>query len=282
VKVLVTGAAGLVGSAIARLAVSRGDDVVRTWHSERPEPLTGARDLRVDLAEPTDVAALPADVDAVIHAAARIPAGEWTDEAAAAVNRRTDEVLLAHYAGAGFTGSWVQVSTVSLEHPGLRDASRYATEKAATEQRAAAAFPGRARSLRISSPYGPGMRHLNVLRRFLDEADAGRTITLLGSGDRTQDFVHADDVAAAALAAADRPGGDPVVIASGAPVSMARLAELVIAVTGSGSPVVRSGHPDPQDGFRADYDLRPAAESLGWAPAIPLEIGLRTMRGAAA
>ncbi|MHA6694011.1 NAD-dependent epimerase/dehydratase family protein [Homoserinimonas sp. A520] len=276
-RILVTGAAGLVGGAVSRYAVERGHDVVRTWHTTPPAPLSGARDLRCDLGNPAAVASLPTDVDAIIHAAARIPAGEWSDDASASVNRSTDHGLLQHFSGAAYDGRWVYVSSVSLEHAELRSTSQYSKEKAEAEESAARAFPDRVRSLRISSPYGPGMRHLNVLRRFVEAALSGEAITLLGTGKRTQDFVHVDDVAAAALAAVEAPGGEPVVIASGQPVSMSALAQLIVGIAGSSSAIEHTGRPDPNDGFRADYDLRPAFEALGWAPAIRLEAGLRSL-----
>jgi UDP-glucose 4-epimerase len=185
--------------------------------------------------------------------------------------------LLKHYAKAAFSGRWVYVSSVSLEHAELRGTSQYAIEKAETEGSIARAFPGRTRSLRISSPYGPGMRHLNVLLRFAEAARSGEPITLLGTGERTQDFVHVDDIAAAAISAIDAPGGDPVIVASGEPISMAELARLVVGIAGSSSAIEHTGRPDPQEGFRADYDLRPALDALGWAPAIRLEVGLRSM-----
>ncbi len=275
-RVLITGTAGLVGGAIARLALERGHDIVRTWNTVAPAPLTGAQDLQCDLADPAAVASLPTDVEAVIHAAARIPAGDWSDEAAAAANRSTDQAVLQHYTDAAFPGRWVFLSSVALTDDWSRN-GHYAVEKAEAEERAGLAFPDRTRSLRISSPYGPGMRHLNVLRRFAEAASVGRPITLLGTGERTQDFVHADDVAAAALAAIDAPGGDPVIVASGEPVSMATLARMVVETAGSASHIERIDRPDPQEGFRADYDLRPAFEALGWAPAIRLEAGLRSM-----
>jgi nucleoside-diphosphate-sugar epimerase len=250
------------------------------WHATQPAPLPGADDLRCDLEDSCALAALPCDVDVVIHSAARIPAGSWSDEAAASSNLRLDRGLLEHYERAGFAGRWVQLSSVILQHAELRDRSDYANAKAQSEERAASAFPHRARSLRISSPYGVGMRQPNVLRRFAEAARSGQPITLIGTAERTQDFVHADDVARAALAAAIAPGGRPVVVASGAPVSMAELARLVVEVSGSDSPIQHAGVPDPQDGFRADYSLDPALEDLGWQPAVRLEDGLRTMLAA--
>jgi UDP-glucose 4-epimerase len=278
-RLLVTGAAGLVGGAIARRAVERGHDVIRLWHRAPLAPLKGAQDLQCDLEDPTSVASLPTEVGGVIHAAARIPAGNWSDDAAATANRINDDGLLNHYAEAAYAGAWVYVSSVSLEHAESRS-SRYAMEKAETEGRAAIVFPGRMRSLRISSPYGPGMRHMNVLRRFADAARSGQPITVLGTGERTQDFVHVDDVAAAALAAIDAPGGDPVTVASGEAVSMSALARLIVQIAGSSSSIEHASRSDPQDGFRAEYDLRPAFDALGWVPVIRLEVGLRSMLAA--
>jgi nucleoside-diphosphate-sugar epimerase len=277
VRVLVTGAAGLVGGAIASRAAERGDEVIQVWHASPPPPLAGGVALRCDLADATSVAQLPTDVDAVLHAAARIPSADWPDQAAAALNRSTDDAVLRHYEDAGFAGRWVFVSSVAVEHSELGTMTPYATAKAETEERTSLAFPARARSLRITSPFGPGMRHLNVLRRFADAAHRGDPITLLGTGARTQDFIAVSDVAAAALAAIDSPGGSPVVVASGEPVSMAELARLVVRISGSSSPIVHAERADPQAGFRADYDIQPAFDALGWTPVVRLEDGLRTM-----
>lgn len=277
VKVLVTGAAGLVGDAVARLAVQKGHSVIRVWHATRPTPLKGTEDFHCDLQDAAAVASLPTNVGAVIHAAARIPTGDWSDGASAGANRITDDGLLQHFTEAAYAGFCVYVSSVSLEHAGLRGASQYAKEKAKTEERLARVFPGRMRSLRVSSPYGIGMRYQNVLLRFIEAARSGQSITLFGSGERTQDFVHVDDVAAAALAAIDTAGGDPVVVASGEPVSMSTLARMVVEMVGSRSVIEYAAQPDLQERFRADYDLGPAFEALGWAPAIRLEDGLRSM-----
>ncbi|MEO5533987.1 MAG: NAD(P)-dependent oxidoreductase [Pseudolysinimonas sp.] len=274
-KLLVTGAAGLVGGAIARRAIDLGHDVIRVWNSAPIPALSGAYDVRCDLGNPSAVSSLPSDVTAVIHAAARIPAGDWSDEAAAAVNRRTDDTLLHHYRS--FGGAWVYVSSVALESPELRETSSYAREKAATEESTTLAFSDRARSIRISSPYGPGMRHLNVLRRFVEAARAGDPITIFGSGERTQDFVHVDDIATAAIAAAEFAGGEPVVVASGEPVTMIELARLIVRICGSHSTIKYADEPDPQEQFRADYDLGPALDSFDWSPSIRLETGLRSL-----
>ncbi|MEO8527445.1 MAG: NAD(P)-dependent oxidoreductase [Pseudolysinimonas sp.] len=274
-KLLVTGAAGLVGGAIARRATELGHEVIRVWNSAPIPALPGAHDLRCDLENPSAVSSLPTDVSAVIHAAARVPAGNWPDDAAGSANRRADDALLHQYRA--FGGAWVYVSSVALEVPEVRRTSSYAREKAATEENVTLAFSGRARSLRISSPYGPGMRHLNVLRRFVEAARAGGPITIFGSGERTQDFIHVDDVATAAIAAAEVPGGAPVVVASGEPVTMTQLARLIVQIAGSSSPINYLDRPDPQERFRADYDLGPAFDALGWTPSIRLEIGLRSL-----
>jgi len=130
-------------------------------------------------------------------------------------------------------------------------------------------------SLRIASPYGPGMRAGTVLPLFARLAIASQEIAIFGSGARMQNFVHVSDVVRAALSAAET--GIPGIfnIAGSHAKSMVDLAQAILAVVpASASRVVFPGCPDPQDDYRWEIDLSRSASVLGFQPKTTLEAGL--------
>jgi len=56
-------------------------------------------------------------------------------------------------------------------------------------------------SLRITSPYGPGMNSSTVLPRYVQQALGSQPVQWFGSGQRTQNFCHVDDVVSACILA---------------------------------------------------------------------------------
>ncbi len=141
-------------------------------------------------------------------------------------------------------------------------------------------------SLRVSAPYGPRQKARTVLQQFVRRALRGEDLTFHGSGAREQDFVHVRDVAEAFVLAAfaEAPDARGIFhVASGQPITMRALAELVVAqVPGTTSRVRASGEPDPQETFRARYSIERAREVLGFAPTTKLADGLRECLAAAA
>jgi nucleoside-diphosphate-sugar epimerase len=98
-----------------------------------------------------------------------------------------------------------------------------------------------------------------------------------GSGEREQNFTAAEDVARAIAAAISLEGVSGLFnIAGGRSITMRELAELVVStVPGTTSMVVPLGRPDPQESYRAAFDLIRARDGLRWTPSIPLEEGIR-------
>ena len=137
--------------------------------------------------------------------------------------------------------------------------------------------------LRLTNTYGPHMRIKDArqtfvgiwLRRLLE----GQPFEVWG-GDQLRDFTYVDDCVAALLAAATSPnargkvyniGGDKV-------VSLKELADILIAVHGSGSYHLKEFPADRKkidigDYYSQDELIR---QELGWAPQVPLETGLAT------
>lgn len=131
--------------------------------------------------------------------------------------------------------------------------------------------------LRISAPYGPRQRSKTVLRVFIEQAIANLDLMYYGTGDREQDFTSIYDVAKAIVCAVSNKNIHGIFnIASGKPISMRNLAELVIrTIPGTKSKVIAPGQPDPQENYRARFDISKAKKILGWQPTVSLEEGIR-------
>jgi len=280
---LVTGAGGLIGEAVCRASVSAGWDVVAVWRSRRPAPVRGLRDRRRDLA--TESVGPLDGVAALVHAAAQLP-GLDDPARVAEHNRIVDDSVLSQALRAGcrvvyLSGTSVYGRTTGeepvTEDASLRPADPYAAAKADAEDsgRALAARYGTPfTTLRVSAPYGPCQRAATVLQKFVTRALSGEPLGYHGSGTREQTFTFVDDVADAVLRAVEGPPG-AYNVAGSAPVTMRRLADMVVEAAGAPADLVLgSGQEDPQEGFLARYDTSRAHGVLGWSPRVDLAGGL--------
>ncbi|MBL7997063.1 MAG: GDP-L-fucose synthase [Candidatus Kapabacteria bacterium] len=112
-----------------------------------------------------------------------------------------------------------------------------------------------------------------ILSRFGITPDS---LTLWGTGTVFREFLHADDVAAAALhfmrRVSAREAGEVVNIGTGTDVSIAELAAMIARSTGyDGTLLFDASKPDGTP--KKLLDVRKAA-ALGWTASIPLEAGL--------
>jgi UDP-glucuronate decarboxylase len=135
----------------------------------------------------------------------------------------------------------------------------------------------RIRVARIFNTYGPRM-HPNdgrVVSNFIVQALANQPITLYGTGEQTRAFCYVDDLVEGflRLMAAEDDITGPVNLGNPVETSVAELAELVIALTGSRSPIVRRPLP-VDDPVQRCPDISQARAVLGWEPGTALEDGL--------
>ncbi len=128
------------------------------------------------------------------------------------------------------------------------------------------------RIVRIFNTYGPRMRPDDgrVVSNFIIQALRGLPLTVHGDGAQTRSFCYVDDQVRGLLALLDRDVRVPVNIGNPYEVTVAELADLVLEVTGSGSPITH-GDPPPDDPGRRCPDIGRARRCLGWEP----EVGLR-------
>lgn len=136
----------------------------------------------------------------------------------------------------------------------------------------------RIKVMRIFNTYGPRM-HPNdgrVVSNFIVQALLGEPITLYGEGLQTRSFCYVDDLIDGALRLMATPDDvtGPINIGNPVEVTIRELAETVLRLTGSTSPLVF--RPLPQDDpMQRCPDITRAREQLGWTPRVALEQGLR-------
>ena len=131
---------------------------------------------------------------------------------------------------------------------------------------------------RIFNTYGPRM-HPNdgrVVSNFIVQALRGEPITIYGSGQQTRSFCYVDDLVEALIRLMATPDDFTGPVNTGNPheFTMLELAQKVIAITGSKSPLIYRDlpHDDPK---QRKPDISLAKEALGWSPTIELDEGLR-------
>lgn len=133
------------------------------------------------------------------------------------------------------------------------------------------------RIIRIFNTYGPRMHPFDgrVVSNFIRQALVGDPITIFGSGTQTRSFCYRDDLVEGIIRMMNGPDDftGPVNIGNPAEFTIRQLAELVIELTGSRSPLVEKPLPvdDPE---RRRPDITLAKTRLGWEPTVSLREGL--------
>ncbi len=131
------------------------------------------------------------------------------------------------------------------------------------------------RIVRIFNTYGPRMRARDgrVVSNFVVQALQGEPLTLYGDGSQTRSFCYVSDLIEGIyrLFASDRP--DPTNIGNPHEFTVRQLAERVLELTGSRSPIVARPLPTDDPKVRRP-DITVARSVLGWEPSVSLEEGL--------
>ena len=245
-KVLVTGSAGFIGSAVRAELQTRGDEMV---------PFDGT----ADVCDPAHLDSLPGDVGAVINLAGVLGTAELFggERRAVEVNVLGALNVLDFAAERGIP--MVQIGTGHRGQP-----NPYAITKAAAEDLALARarWAGhRVTVVRAYHVYGPGQKPppphgtspvRKIIPSFICRALTGMPLQVYGSGQQQIDLVHVEDVARWLVAAIGGPYGEVVEAGTGKPTSVVGAARLVadhVAVRLGRYPVnvehlpMRSGEP---------------------------------------
>ncbi len=283
--ILITGSAGLVGSALAAMLRARGTPV-RALDLREATP-AGHGDVR----DPDAVRRAVSGCAGVVHLAAvsRVIWGERDPVACRSINiDGTRTVLDAALHDPGrpwllFASSrevYGQPAHLPVEEDlPLAPVNIYGRTKQAGERLIA---EGRSRGLRaavvrLSNVYGSPADHADrVVPAFARAAIAGAALRVEGSG-HTFDFTHLDDtVRGIALVAELLERGEsppPIQLLTGRPTTLGELARLVVDLAGGGSEVVEAA-PRSFDVARFFGSPARARELLGWTPQVSLRDGL--------
>ena len=129
---------------------------------------------------------------------------------------------------------------------------------------------------RIFNTYGPRMRPHDgrAIPTFLRQALADKPLTVFGDGGQTRSFCYVSDLVDGLLRLIDCDHHEPVNLGNPSEFTILELAEVVVRVTGSRSPIVFEALPVDDPAVRRP-DIALAQELLDWSPAVELEHGLR-------
>jgi len=132
------------------------------------------------------------------------------------------------------------------------------------------------RIVRIFNTYGPRLQMSDgrVISNFLTQALKGDDLTIYGKGDQTRSFCYVSDEIEGILALSRTEEREPVNIGNPSEWTILECAKAVLRVTGSKSEVVY--RPLPQDDpVQRQPDITKAKRLFGWEPKIDLETGLQ-------
>ncbi|MBK8473342.1 MAG: SDR family oxidoreductase [Sphingobacteriales bacterium] len=131
------------------------------------------------------------------------------------------------------------------------------------------------RIVRIFNTYGPRMRidDGRALPTFLHQALTGEDLSVFGSGQQTRSFCYVDDLIDGIYRLLLSDYHLPVNIGNPEEITLQQLAEEVIAFTGCAGKIVY--HPLPQDDPKQRRpDISKAQQLLGWQPKVARSIGI--------
>ncbi|KPL83237.1 NAD-dependent dehydratase [Thermanaerothrix daxensis] len=305
-RILVTGAAGFLGSHLCDYLLQQGHEVIGMDNF-----ITGSPDNLAHLAgnprflfirhDVSNFIFVPGKVDAVLHFASpaspnpNSPYGYTnlpiqTMKAGALGTHNTLGVARAHNARY-LLASTSEIYGDPLEHPqkesywghvdpiGVRSVYDEAKRFAEALTMAYHRYHGLdTRIVRIFNTYGPRMRldDGRVVPNFIQQALRGEPLTVYGDGSQTRSFCYVDDLIEGIYRLLLSDEHYPVNLGNPQEITILEFAEVINRLTGNKAGIVfkpenRLGD-DPQ---RRQPDITRARQILGWAPKTSLEEGIR-------
>jgi dTDP-glucose 4,6-dehydratase len=299
VRVLITGAAGFLGSHLAERFLKEGHEVLGldnfiTGARANAEILSGYRGFQLiehDISRPIQI---PGEVDGILHFASPASPVDYLElpiqtlkvgslgthntlgialaKKARFLLASTSEVYGDPAVHPQVESYWGNVNPIGLR--GVYDeAKRFAEALTMAYHR----YHGvDTRIVRIFNTYGPRMRPTDgrVVSNFIVQALKNEPLTLYGDGSQTRSFCFVEDEVDGIFRLFGSNHTDPVNVGNPVEFTIRELAEAVIAETGSSSELRNLPLPEDDPKVRQP-DISLAKRLLGWEPRIPLVEGLR-------
>ncbi|MBI3099456.1 MAG: SDR family oxidoreductase [Planctomycetes bacterium] len=298
--ILVTGGAGFIGSNLVRRLVAEGRrvrilDDFSSGREDNLRELAGKIEIfRGDCADWAVARAAVSGAKQVYHLAARPSVARSVEDPvgtcrvniegtlhclAAARDARVERFVL--FSSSSVYGDQPTLPKIESMRPDPM--SPYAASKISAEHLARvfhANYGLATIALRPFNVYGPrqdpASQYAAVVPRFITSVLRDEPPTIYGDGEQTRDFTFVDDMVEAVLRAARdaRTFGGAYNIAGGRQTSVNALLDAVNATCGT---KVEARHEPARVGDvkHSLADISAAKAALGWAPAVPLEEGLR-------
>jgi len=305
-RILVTGAAGFIGSHLVERLVGAGRGVVGLDNfDEFYDPSVKRRNLAAledeprfelvegDIRDPALLEALPDDIDSIVHLAARAGVRPsiaepmlYQDVNVTGTQRllelaRRREIRRFVFGSSSSVYGNNEKVPFSEDDPVDRPISPYAATKRAGELLCHTyrhLFGIGCVCLRFFTVYGPRQRPDLAIHKFTRLMSAGEPIPRFGDGSTKRDYTHIDDIlqgVEAAIAWLEaNPGAFEIVnLGESETVELSRLIVLIADALGV-EPRVVELPPQPGDVERTFADITRARELFGYAPATPIERGI--------
>jgi len=296
-RIVITGAAGFIGSHLSEAILDRGHSVVGidnllTGDTANIAHLAG-RDFVFIKHDVTNYINVEGPVDAVLHWASPASPIDYLELPIPTLKvgaLGTHKALgLAKAKNARFViASTSEVYGDPLEHPqketywgnvnpigprGVYDEAKRFAEAMTTAYHRYHGLD--AKIVRIFNTYGPRMRLRDgrAVPAFMSQALTGEDVTIFGSGRQTRSFCYVSDLVDGIIRLMQSNVNDPVNIGNPQEMTIEDIARMIIKLTGSKSQIVYRPLPEDDPKVRQP-DITRARTLLGWGPKVGLEEGL--------